>query len=64
MKTSPEIIYLVAKALEELNEQSVFVGGATLPFYLRKEQKSDARATEDVDVVLNIVPKVPFYKRE
>lgn len=37
MKTNPatvQIIMITAKALEELNEQAVFVGGATIPFYL------------------------------
>lgn len=37
MKTNPatvQMIMVIAKALEELNEQAVFVGGATIPFYL------------------------------
>jgi hypothetical protein len=52
---SVEFIKVIAKALEDLKTQAVFVGGSTLPFYLPKEMKSAARPTEDIDVVVEVV---------
>jgi hypothetical protein len=52
---SIEMIRLVAQALGDLNERAVYVGGATLPFYLPEQYWSQARATEDVDVVMQVV---------
>ncbi|MCB0343402.1 MAG: hypothetical protein KDD59_14280 [Bdellovibrionales bacterium] len=57
MSISTSFIKLVAVALGELNQSAVFVGGATVPFYLPEEIKSEARPTEDIDVVLELVPK-------
>lgn len=57
MSISTGFIKLVAVALGELNQSAVFVGGATVPFYLPEEIKSEARPTEDIDVVLELVPK-------
>ena len=51
---SVDLIRLVAHALGELNDSAVFVGGATVPFYIPEVYWSQARATEDVDVVLEI----------
>ncbi len=34
---SIEMIKMVAQALGELNERAVYVGGATVPFYLPEE---------------------------
>lgn len=52
---SKEIIKIIAKALGELNDGAVFVGGATVPFYLPEIYITQARPTEDVDVVMEIV---------
>ena len=50
-----EMIKVVAAALGELNERTVFVGGATVPFYLPEAYLSQARPTEDIDVVMEVV---------
>lgn len=50
-----EMIKVVAAALGELNERAVFVGGATVPFYLPEAYSSQARPTDDIDVVMEIV---------
>lgn len=55
---SIELIKLVASGLGELNDRAVFVGGATVPFYLPKEMSAAARPTEDIDVVLEVVRSV------
>jgi hypothetical protein len=55
---SIDLIRLVAHALGELNNSAVFVGGATVPFYIPEVYWPQARATEDVDVVLEM--KGPF----
>ena len=49
------MIKVVAAALGELNERAVFVGGATVPFYLPEAYLSQARPTEDIDVVMEVV---------
>ncbi len=50
-----EMIKVVAVALGELNERAVFVGGATVPFYLPEAYLSQARPTEDIDVVMEVI---------
>jgi predicted nucleotidyltransferase len=55
---SIELIKLVASGLGELNNRAVFVGGATVPFYLPKEMAAAARPTEDIDVVIEVVRSV------
>lgn len=67
MTTHPstiQMIMLIAKALEELNDHAVFVGGATLPFYLPEIYHSQVRPTEDVDVVMEIIGKNGNYLNE
>ena len=50
-----DVILIIAKALGELNEKAVFVGGSTVPFYLPEIYLSQARPTEDIDVAMEIV---------
>ena len=50
-----ETIKLIAKILGELNDYAVFIGGATLPFYLPEVYLSQARPTEDIDIVMEVV---------
>lgn len=50
-----EMIKIVALGLGELNERAVFVGGATIPFYLPEQYLTQARPTEDIDVVMEII---------
>jgi hypothetical protein len=53
---SVECIATVAKGLGDLLEQVVFVGGATLGFYVDQlpEKLMDVRGSEDVDLVVEI----------
>ncbi len=55
---------VVAKALGELNDSAVFVGGATIPFYLPEIYQPLARATDDVDVVMEIMGKKQNWLNE
>ncbi len=67
MKTNPatiQTIIIIAKALGELNDKAVFVGGATIPFYLPEIYQTLVRPTEDVDVVMEIVGKSSNYANE
>lgn len=50
-----EAIKIIAHALGELNNNAVFVGGATLPFYIPEIYFSQVRPTEDIDVVMEIL---------
>lgn len=45
----------VAKALGELNEQVVYVGGAVVSLYIDDPAAEDVRPTKDVDISLEIV---------
>lgn len=45
----------VAKALEELNDDVAFVGGATVSIYADDPAAEDVRPTKDVDITLHIV---------
>jgi predicted nucleotidyltransferase len=46
-------IKAVANILNQLNEEFVFVGGATVSLY-GDASKSEARPTEDVDVIIEL----------
>lgn len=49
-----EMIEDVAKALGELKDKVIFVGGATVSVYLNLEVAEEIRPTEDVDVIIEI----------
>ena len=59
-----EMIKLVAHALGELNENAVFVGGATVPLYIPEQYWAISRATDDVDVVMEIIGHKENWKNE
>jgi hypothetical protein len=50
-----DMIKIIATALGDLNDRAVFVGGAAVPFYLPDAYLSQARPTEDIDVVMEVV---------
>jgi hypothetical protein len=52
---SIEMIRLIAHALGELNKKAVYVGGASVPFYLPIQYRSQSRPTDDVDIVMEVV---------
>jgi len=50
-----EVIRKIAFALGKMNEQVVFVGGATIGLYINDPAADDVRPTKDVDITLAIV---------
>lgn len=50
-----DMIKIIATALGDLNDRAVFVGGAAVPFYLPEAYLSQARPTEDIDIVMEVV---------
>lgn len=49
------IIKKVANALGELNEQVIYVGGATVTLYIDDPAADDVRPTKDVDISVKVV---------
>ena len=49
-----EVIRRISIALGEMNERVIFVGGATLGFYINDPAAEDVRATKDVDITVEI----------
>lgn len=47
--------------LEELADEVVFVGGATLELWLTDEAAPEFRPTNDVDIVVEITSQIEFY---
>ena len=67
MKTKhPNLLNLIAaaKALEPLNETIVFVGGATAILYVDEQSKDGARATVDVDCIVEVATRIDYQKIE
>ena len=59
---SVAMIQIVAKALQNLKEDVVFIGGATLPLYFTKEPSFEARPTDDVDCVIELATRGEYYQ--
>ncbi len=57
-------IKVVAKALQELNNQVVFVGGAVVDLYADDPSRGETRPTDDVDVFMEIVSRVNYVHIE
>ena len=49
-----EVIRRVSLALGEMNEQVIFVGGATIGLYINDPGAEDVRVTKDVDITVEI----------
>ena len=49
-----EVIKKISLALGEMNKRVIFVGGATIGFYIHDPAAEDARATKDVDITIEI----------
>ena len=49
-----EVVRTIAIALGEMNEQVIFVGGATIGLYINDPAADDVRPTKDVDISLAI----------
>lgn len=49
-----KVIHKVANALGELNEQVVYVGGASLSLYIDDPAADDVRPTKDIDISIKV----------
>lgn len=49
-----EIIKKVARALGELNDEVIYVGGATVSLYINDPAADDVRPTKDIDISLSV----------
>jgi len=60
------VIKKIAKALAELNEQVIYVGGATVGMYINDLAAEDVRPTKDVDISLAIatIPELEKIREE
>lgn len=57
-------IKVVAKALAELNQTVVFVGGAVVGLYCDDAARSESRPTDDVDVVIEVLSRRDYVELE
>lgn len=53
-----------ADALEEILDEVVFVGGATVELWITDEAAPEFRPTEDVDVIVEITRRGAYYELE
>ena len=61
---SIELLERGAAALEELIDEVVFVGGATLPLWITDPAAPPVRPTKDVDVIVEVATRRDYYKFE
>ena len=54
----------VARALGPLRERVVFVGGATAGLYSTVPQAAESRPTNDIDCIIEVVPRMAYYVLE
>ncbi|MBI5883307.1 MAG: hypothetical protein HZB91_09405 [Elusimicrobia bacterium] len=59
-----DMLAVVAKGLAGLKEKVVFVGGATIDLYLSDPTAAEARATDDVDCVVELARRSQYYGLE
>lgn len=59
-----EMIQIVAKALQDLKEDVVFIGGATVALYFDGETSFEVRPTDDVDCVIELTTRSQYYELE
>lgn len=66
ISTNPHVVLLerAAEALEPLEWEFVFVGGATISLYLDDAAAPDIRATEDVDCVVSVTTYAEYARVE
>lgn len=57
-----QMIQAVARALGELRNDLVFVGGCAAGLLVTDESRPVVRATQDVDLIAEVITKVEYYK--
>lgn len=48
------VVEKVAKALAEINDEVIYVGGATIGLYATEEGADQPRPTTDIDIIVQI----------
>ena len=61
---SIELLEVAAGALDDLLDEVVFVGGATLELWITRRGAVEVRPTEDVDVVVEVTTRTAFHDFE
>ena len=56
-----ELLTSIANAMGELREQVVFVGGCATGLLITKPNVADARATQDVDAIVEVASLVDYH---
>lgn len=66
MSNSPNLVALqaVANALGPLRSRVVFVGGSTAGLYNTAPKAPESRFTNDVDCIIEVVPRMAYYDLE
>jgi hypothetical protein len=59
-----ELLERAAAALDDLLDEVVFVGGATLELWITRRGAVEVRPTEDVDVVVEVATRTAFHDFE
>lgn len=60
--TPLELIVYAAERLGDLREKAVFIGGAVVGLLISEPGGMPARATNDVDVVMEIAARLDYYQ--
>jgi hypothetical protein len=63
-QTNLAALQTVAQALGPLRERVVFVGGSTAGLYSTVATAAESRPTNDVDCILEVVPRMAYYALE
>lgn len=56
------VIKRIAKALRELNQKAIYVGGAVVSLYVNDPGADDVRPTKDLDIALQITSLIELEK--
>lgn len=59
-----EILLLIAKALDELRDQVIFVGGCATGLLVTLERAQVIRPTDDVDIVAQVMTTAEYHQLE
>jgi predicted nucleotidyltransferase len=58
------MIIAVAKRLGDLRDKVVFVGGCATGLFITDPATPEARATQDVDVIVEVASRIAYYRLE
>lgn len=61
---SIELLEAAAEALDELLDEVVFVGGATMVLWITDPAAPPVRPTKDVDVIIEVATRTAYYAFE